>query len=207
MLIKKETNMSNISLDKIKSLRERTGLGVMEVKAALQETNGDEEEAIRILRERGKAKMVKRQERKANQGVIHSYIHFNKRMGSLVELNCETDFVANTDNFRNLAEEIAQQVVACSPLAVKRDLLDPELVKAEKEIYLKQMENEKKPANIIEKIVNGKLEKYYEEVVLMEQKYFKNEKITIKDMIDDMQTKTGEVIAIGRIARFELGTN
>lgn len=197
--------MSNeISLDMIKSLREKTGLGIMEVKAALKETDGNEEEAIRILRERGKARMVKRQDRVVRQGIIHSYIHFNKRVGSLIELNCETDFVANTKDFKDLAEEIAEQVVAASPLAIKRENLDPEIVEAEKDIYRKQMENEKKPANIIEKIIEGKLDKYYEEVVLMEQKYFKDEKITVKDLLDEIQSKTGEVISVGKIARFEL---
>ncbi|MBN1232948.1 MAG: elongation factor Ts [Candidatus Coatesbacteria bacterium] len=197
--------MSNeISLDMIKSLREKTGLGIMEVKAALKETDGNEEEAIRILRERGKARMVKRQDRVVRQGIIHSYIHFNKRVGSLIELNCETDFVANTKDFKDLAEEIAEQVVAASPLAIKRENLDPEIVEAEKDIYRKQMENEKKPANIIEKIIEGKLDKYYEEVVLMEQKYFKDEKMTVKDLLDEIQSKTGEVISVGKIARFEL---
>lgn len=197
--------MSNeISLEMIKSLREKTGLGIMEVKAALKETDGNEEEAIRILRERGKARMVTRQDRVVRQGIIHSYIHFNKRVGSLIELNCETDFVANTEDFRNLAEEIAEQVVAASPLAIKRENLDPELVESEKDIYRKQMENEKKPANIIEKIIEGKLDRYYEEVVLMEQKYFKEEKMTVKDLIDEIQAKTGEVISVGKIARFEL---
>ena len=190
-----------------KTLKEKTGLGLMDCKKALEETEGDIEKAVKILREKGLAKAVKRKGRAAKQGLIHSYIHFNNRVGTLVEVNCETDFVAKNPQFLEFVEEIAQQIAALAPIAIKRENLSKELIDSEVAIYKKQMENQGKPEKIIDKIIEGKMEKFYKEVVLLEQPYFKDIKRTIKDLLDDVTTKFGENIVISRFSRFELGEN
>jgi elongation factor Ts len=172
--------MAEISVDQVKKLRERTGAGMMDCKKALEEAAGDMEKAIDVLRKKGAAVAAKRADKATNQGVIESYIHAGGRIGTLVELNCETDFVAKTEEFRSLAHDLAMQVAAMSPLVVSRDQVDPALVEKEKEIYRTQAQNEGKPAQVVDKIADGRLEKFYQENCLMEQSFIKDSSKTIR---------------------------
>lgn len=197
--------MTSISANLVKELREKTGAGMMDCKRALEKNNGDMQKAIDYLREQGITKAAKRADRVANEGIIHSYIHPGNKLGVLVEVNCETDFVARTDDFKQLAKDIAMQIAATNPLAVNREDLKEETIEHEKEIYRNQARNEGKPEKIIEKIVEGKLEKYFQEVCLTEQPYVKDQDRTIKDRISDSIAKIGENITIKRFMRFRLG--
>ena len=189
----------------VKELREKTGAGMMDCKQALTAGNGDFEKAIDYLRKKGMSAATKRSSKAAKDGTISSYIHMGGRIGVLVELNSETDFVAKTDDFQTLARDIAMHVAASNPLYVRAEEIPQSVLEREKEIYRSQLAEEKKPEKIWEKIIEGKLRKYYEEVCLVNQKFIKNTDITIETLINNMIAKTGENIVIRRFARFQLG--
>lgn len=187
----------------LKELREITGAGMMEVKAALEEAGDIKDKAIEILRKKGATKIAKKADRTANEGVVESYIHAGGRVGVLLELNTETDFVARTDDFKVLAKEIALHIAAANPLYVNIEDVPAEVLEKEKEIYKEQVKG--KPDNIVEQIVNGKLAAYYSEVCLMEQPFVKDPDKKIKDIIAEAVSKLGEKIAVRRFARYHLG--
>jgi elongation factor Ts len=189
----------------VKELRERTGIGMMECKNALAESNGDMEKAIGILRKKGYARAQAKASREASQGVVGSYIHMNGRIGVLVEVNCESDFVARNSEFQELVKEIAMQIAAARPRFVSSDQIPPETVEAEKEIIRAQMGDMKKPPEIMEKIVQGKLGKFFEEVCLLDQPYIREDKLKVRDLIAQAVAKIGENIKVRRFARFEIG--
>jgi elongation factor Ts len=194
-----------ITAEMVKELREKTGAGMMDCKKCLIETVGDMEKAIDLLREKGLAAAAKRSGRVAAEGLIESYIHGAGRIGVLLELNCETDFVAKTDDFKALAKDIAMQIAAANPIFVRREEVPVETVNHEKEILRAQAINEGKPANIAEKMVEGRVEKYYKETCLMEQAFIKDPDITISRLITDKIAKIGENISIRRFTRYQLG--
>ena len=194
-----------IAAKDVKLLRDRTGAGMMDCKKALQETNGDMEAAIDYLRAKGAAKAAKRAAKAANEGTIGSYIHFGGKVGVMVELNCETDFVAKTDAFLELAKDIAMHIAASSPVAVRPEDIPEDIVAREKQIFLEQVKNEGKPEHIAEKIVEGKLRKYFEESTLLQQPFVKDTERTIEQLITDASAKTGEKIEVARFARFQVG--
>ncbi len=193
------------SSDDIKKLREMTGAGLQDCKTALIEFEGDFEKAAEDLRKKGIAKAAKRMDRAAQQGVIASYIHAGSQIGSIVELNCETDFVAKNEEFIKLAEEIAVQVAAMNPLAISPEELDPSIIDKEKEILRQQLLNEGKKEDVIEKIIPGKLNKFYSEVCLLKQPYYQDEKVIIEDLIKQYISKFGENIKISRFTRYQIG--
>jgi elongation factor Ts len=197
--------MAVISSEIVKKLRDKTGAGMMDCKAALTETNGDEEKAIEYLRKKGAAVAAKRADRETNQGVVEAYIHAGGRIGAMVELNCETDFVAKTPGFKQLAHDIAMQVAAMTPSYVSREQIPQSVIEKELEIYKVQAQNEGKPAQIAEKIAQGRLEKFYQETVLIEQSFIKDSGKTIKDIIDEETAKVGEKITVRRFLRYHLG--
>lgn len=196
-----------ITADMVKQLRERTGVGMMECKKALQENGGDFEKAIDALRRAGAAKAEKRAERTAGEGLVEAYIHPGNRVGVLIEVNCETDFVARTPEFGALVRNLAMQVAAAGADFVRREEIPAERLEREKAIYRAQLEDQKKPANMIDKIVEGKVEKYYAEVCLLDQVYIKDPegKQLIGDLVREAIAKTGENIIVRRFARFRLG--
>lgn len=200
----KEITMK-ISAKHVKELRDRTGAGMMDCKKALQETAGDLEAAIDLLRTKGEAKAAKRAGRSANEGTIASYIHHGGRIGVLVELNCETDFVANTDDFRSLARDVAMHVAASDPIAVATADVDGEVVEREKAIFAEQVAREGKPEHIRDRIVEGKLGKFYRERVLLEQAYIKDPDRSVGELITEVAARTGEKIRVARFSRFQLG--
>ncbi|KPL03385.1 MAG: elongation factor Ts [candidate division Zixibacteria bacterium SM1_73] len=195
----------SISADLVKKLREKTGAGMMDCKKALEKAGGDMDEAIDHLREQGMARATKKASRTAKEGIIYSYIHPGDKLGVLLEVNCETDFVARTEDFKLLSKDIAMQIAATNPLVVTRSDLKPEILEKEKEIYRTQAKNEGKPERIIEKIVEGKLEKYFQEVCLLEQPFVKDQDRSVKDRIDETIAKLGENIAVKKFVRFRLG--
>ncbi len=197
--------MAVITTDLVKQLREKTGAGMMDCKRALEETNGDMEAAIEYLRKKGAATAAKRADRETNQGVIEAYIHAGGRIGSMVELNCETDFVAKTPDFKQLAHDIAMQIAAMNPLYIRKEDVPAEVLNKEIEIYKQQAVNEGKPAHIAEKIAQGRVEKYYQEFCLMEQSFIKDSGKTIRDLLDEATGKIGEKISIRRFQRYHLG--
>ena len=197
--------MAEISPKLVMELRQRTGVGMMECKKALAETNGDIELAIETLRKRGAAKAASKAERAASQGLVESYIHPGGGVGVLVEVNCETDFVARTDDFAALVRNVAMHIAAMNPVAVRREEVSPELAAAERAIFVEQVRAEGKPEAIIEKIVDGKVNKWYSEIVLLEQPYVKDDKKTVGDLIQEAIAKMGENIQIRRFAKFRLG--
>jgi len=198
--------MADISAAVVKELREKTGVAMMDCKKALAEANGDMDAAIKILREKGAAKAEKRSGRETAEGVVHSYIHGNGRIGVLIEVNCETDFVARNDRFVALANDLAMQVAANPQIrAIRREDLDGAFLQSEKEILMKQAESSGKPAAIIEKMVEGRMSKIYEEVCLLEQPFIKDDKKKVSDIINEAIQTTGENIAVRRFARFQLG--
>jgi len=195
-----------VSLEMIKELREKTGAGVMDAKRALLEANGDMEKAIVILREKGVVKAAKKASRIAREGVIESYIHTGSKLGVLLELNCETDFVARTDEFKNLAKELCLQIAGMNPLYISKEDVPQEVIEREKSIYKAQLEKEgNKPPHVIEKIINGKIEKFYEEVCLLEQPFVRNPEIKVKDLITEAISKLGENIVVRRFTRYVVG--
>ncbi|MBA4390936.1 MAG: elongation factor Ts [Syntrophus sp. (in: bacteria)] len=195
----------DISAEAVKKLRAKTGVGLMDCKEALKQSNGDMDKALDYLREKGLAKLQKRMGKAALEGTIASYIHTGGKVGVMVEVNCETDFVANTTQFQEFAKNIAMQITASSPLYVKREDVPEDIIAKEKEIYKKQALESGKPEKIIDKIAEGKLEKYYQEICLVEQSYIKNPDLTIKELLEELVVKMGEKILINRFVRFQLG--
>jgi elongation factor Ts len=189
----------------VAELRARTGGGMMDCKKALQETGGELEKAVDLLRQRGAVKAEKRAGREASEGVIGSYVHHDGSIGVLVELNCETDFVARTEDFKVLAKELAIHIAAARPLAVRIEDLPPEVVRREREVYEAQVKEQKKPEAIRPKIVDGMMKKFYEDTVLLEQKYAKDDKRTVGELVKELSAKTGENVQVRRFVRFELG--
>jgi elongation factor Ts len=194
-----------ISSELIKDLRQRTGAGVMDCKTALQESKGNMEGAIDYLRRKGLAAAAKRAGRIATEGLVSSYIHAGGKIGVLVEINCETDFVARTEDFQAFVKNMAMHIAATSPQYVSRDQVPPSVVEREKGIYRIQAQDAKKPEKVIEKIIEGKLERFFAEVCLLEQTYIKDPDVTVKEVLDSLIAKLGENIAIRRFARFQLG--
>lgn len=194
-----------ISAQMVKELRERTGAGMMDCKSALMEANGDMEKAIEILRKKGLAKAAKKAGRETKEGLIISYVHHNGKLGVLVELNCETDFVARTDEFKELGNKIAMHIAAMAPKWVKREDVPAEIIEKEKEIYREQLKDSGKPVHVIEKIIEGKLESFFQENCLLEQKYALDQTITIKEMIQQAIAKIGENIQVSRFVRLMVG--
>ena len=199
------TTVKEIPAKLVAELRAKTGAGMMDCKKALEEAGGDMAKAEDILRVKYAGKAEKRAAKSAGEGLIESYIHFNGEIGVLVELNCETDFVARTDDFKALAKDIALQVASAKPIAVHVEDLPADVVERERRIYEAQVAEQKKPENIRGKIVDGMLRKYYEENVLLEQKFIKDDKQTVGDMVRALAAKTGEKIDVRRFARFQLG--
>jgi len=194
-----------ISAQAVKELREKTGAGMMDCKKALQETGGDPEKAVNYLREKGIAKAASKAGRAAKEGIIYSYIHPGDKLGVLLEVNCETDFVARTDDFRNFVKDIAMHIAATDPASIRREEIDPKLVESERQIYRTQAINEGKPEKVVDKIVDGKLEKFYAESCLMEQGFVKNPDQTVKELVDETISKLGENMIVKRFVRFRLG--
>lgn len=197
--------MAEISASMVKELRERTGAGMMDCKKALNETSGNIEKAIDYLREKGLAAAAKKAGRITAEGLVESYIHGGGRIGVLVEVNCETDFVAKTDQFKALVRDIAMQIAASKPEYVRREEVSADIIAKEKEILAAQAANEGKPEKIIQKMVEGRIEKFYKEVCLMEQPYIKDPDISVSQLITENISKIGENISVRRFVRFELG--
>jgi elongation factor Ts len=195
----------SFSAQDVKKLRDMTGAGMMDCKKAMEETGGDMDKAVDVLRAKGAAKAAKRAERSANQGFIGSYIHFDGRTAAIVELNCETDFVANTADFRALAKELAMHVASAAPLAVSPADIPADVVERERHVYEEQVKEEGKPAAIAGKIVEGKLQKFYKENTLLAQGFVKDPDKTVEQLIAEVAGKTGEKISVGRFARFKVG--
>jgi elongation factor Ts len=189
----------------VKQLRDKTGAGMMDCKAALEEAGGDLEKAVDVLRKKGLAQAAKRAGRIAKDGIIGHYVHLGGKVAVLVEVNCETDFVARTPEFQTLAKEIAMHIAAASPTYVKREDIPVEVLEKEREIYRAQFAGSGKPANVIEKIVEGKLESYYSQVCLLDQPSVRDPNVTIKQMVTGATAKTGENVTITRFVRFKLG--
>jgi elongation factor Ts len=195
----------NITSDMVKELRVKTGAGMMDCKEALAAADGDFEKAIDYLRKKGMSAATKRSSKAAKDGTVASYIHMGGKIGVMVEVNCETDFVAKTEDFQSMARDIAMHVAASNPLFVRADEIPAETLEREKSIYREQLTVEKKPEKIWDKIIEGKLKKYNEEVCLVDQKFIKNTDITVGTLVSNMIAKTGENIIIRRFARFQLG--
>jgi len=197
--------MVQISAAMVKELRDATGSGIMDCKRVLADAEGDMEKAIDLLRKKGLAKAAKRAGRSTSEGVIYSYIHTGAKLGVLLEVNCESDFVAKTDDFQAFAKNIAMHVAAANPVGLNPEDVDPAIIEKEREIFRAQMLEEGKPENIIEKIVEGKVEKFYKDVCLMSQQYVKDPQQTISDVLKETIGKIGENIQIKRFARFQIG--
>jgi elongation factor Ts len=189
----------------VKELREKTNAGIMDCKAALQETQGDMQKAVDYLRQKGLAVAQKRAGRSASEGMVHSYIHAGGKIGVMVEVNCETDFTAKSEPFVDFVRNLAMHIAATSPLAIEREDLASEIVAREQEIYRVQALDSGKPENIVEKIVDGKLKKFYQEVCLLEQAYVRDTDITIEDLLNELRGKTGENVIVRRFIRYQLG--
>jgi elongation factor Ts len=189
----------------IQELRRRTGAGMLHCKTTLEATNGDIEQAVERLRKEGVTKTETRMNRRTSEGLIVSYIHHNGKLGALVEVNCETDFVARTDDFAILAQQLAEHVAAAAPIAVSRDALPPEAIEAKLEAFVAEVRAAGKPEALVEKIVTGKLEAYFGDVVLVEQRWVREPKIKVIDLINEVGAKTGENIQVRRFVRFHMG--
>ncbi len=188
----------------IAQLRAQTGGGIMDCRKALEEAGNDYDKAIELMRKQGQKSAAKRVERETHEGVVHSYIHANKKTGVLVEVLCETDFVARNEGFQAFVHDIALHIAAMNPIYIASSEVPEDLVAKEKEIYREQMARETKPADILEKIIDGKLAKFYEDVCLLNQKFIKDDTMTIQDVITDQIAKTGENVQVKRFARFAL---
>ena len=197
--------MATITADQVKQLREKTGAGMMECKAALAEANGNMEDATTLLRKRGLAQAAKRAGRATAQGLIGSYIHMGGKIGVLVEVNCETDFVARTEAFQALVKEVAMHIAAADPRWARREDVPAEAIEKEKSIYRAQMEGSGKPAQVLDKIVEGKLNSFYAQFVLLEQPSIRDPNVTVAQMVAETSAKTGENITIGRLTRYRVG--
>ena len=194
-----------ITSQMVKELRDKTNAGMMDCKKALTDTGGDMEKAIDLLRQKGLAVAAKRAGRETKEGVVEAYIHAGGKLGVMVEVGCETDFVAKTDDFKAFAKNVAMHIAAANPVAVNRDEVPPEVLQREKDIYVNQALESGKPQQIVEKIVVGKVEKYLADICLMEQKYVKNDELTIQDLLNELVAKMGENISIKKFARFQIG--
>jgi len=197
--------MATISAAMVKQLREQTGAGIMDCKEALSECSGDVSKAVDFLRKKGLATAAKRAGRATTEGIIESYIHMDSKLGVLVEINCETDFVAKNDDFKEFAKNIAMHITATNPVSIRPEDVSKETIDKEKEIYREQVLEMGKPEKIVDKIVEGKLKKYFKENCLMNQAYVRDPDITIEDLSNEIVTKIGENIAIKRFARFKIG--
>jgi elongation factor Ts len=189
----------------VKDLRDKTQAGMMDCKKALEKTGGDMEKAVDLLRQKGLAVAAKRAGRATSEGVIETYIHAGGKLGVMVELGCETDFVAKNDDFREFARDLAMHIAAANPVSVSRDEVPAEVVAREKEIYIQQALDSGKPEAIVEKIVSGKVEKFLAEIVLLEQKFVKNPDLSIQDILNELVGRIGENISIKKFARFQVG--
>jgi len=196
-----------ITAEMVKALRQRTGIGVMECKQALKESEGNIEEAITILRKKGYDRAKEKMEREAVDGMIGSYIHMNGKIGVIVEVNCESDFVARNEEFQELVKNICLHIAASNPQYISHDDIPEKILNAEREIIREQFKDSEKPPQIIDKIVEGKLQKFYQEVCLMDQPYVKDDKITVSKLIASYIAKFGENIKVSRFTRYELGKN
>lgn len=194
-----------IKAELVKELRQRTGIGMMECKQALQESKGDIDKAIVILRKKGYARAQGKMSRETAEGIIGSYIHLNGKIGVLLEVNCESDFVARNNEFKELVKNIAMHITASNPRYVSSEEISPEILEQEKDIIKEQFKDSKKPPEIVEKIIKGKLGKFYEEVCLLDQPYIKDDKVSVKQLVASYIAKFGENIRISRFARYELG--
>ena len=197
--------MATIDKKMIQKLREITGLGMMDCKKALEETNGDLEKAIDILRRKGAAIAAKRSDKETAEGIVHAYIHPGSKMGVLVELNCETDFVANTEDMKNFARDLALHIAALKPLYLTSEDVDQKFLEHEKEIIKAQLANSGKPEKILNQIVEGKIKKLYSDICLLNQPFVKNDQQTVAQALQELIGKTGENIKVKRFARFEIG--
>ena len=197
--------MANISAEQVKQLRDKTGAGMMECKKALTEANGDMDEAVTLLRKQGLAQAAKRAGRATAQGTIGSYIHMGGKIGVLVEVNCESDFVARTDDFTNLVKDVAMHIAAAAPRWVRREDVPPADIEKERGIYRAQMEKENKPANVIDKIIEGKLGSFYSQFVLLDQPFVRDDKVTVSQLVAQASAKTGENIQLSRFVRMRVG--
>lgn len=200
-----EPGKPNVSAQLVKQLRERTGAGFSDCRAALLETGGDIEQAINVLRKKGQAAAAKKAQRATSEGLVTSYIHAGGKIGVLVEIDCESDFVARTEDFQRLSHDVAMHVAALDPRFLRREEVTQEILDHEREIFREQAKQTGKPDPVIEKIVTGKMEKFYEETCLYEQHFIKDEGVTIKELVDQAIAKLGENIAIRRFARFKVG--
>ena len=196
---------TSISAKDVQELRARTGAGMMDCKKALEETGGDIDKAVENLRKRGAAKAEKRAGRTTSEGVIGSYVHHNGKIAVLVELNCETDFVARNEEFLQVARYLAEHIAAAAPIAVDKDQVPADKVESERRIFTEQVKQSGKPANMIEKIVDGKIEAYYKDVALMHQAWVRDPKKTIGDLVKELSAKTGENVQVRRFVRYQLG--
>ena len=201
------TVSAEITSEQVKELREKTGAGMMDCKQALTASGGNMEKAVDYLRKKGAATAEKRADRITNQGLVEAYIHAGGRIGAMVEVNCETDFVAKTDDFKALSRDLAMQIAAMSPRYIAREDVPRETIEHELEIYRTQARNEKKGDQFVDRIANGKLEKFYQEFCLLEQTFIKDSGRTVKDLILDLTAKTGEKVTVRRFRRFHLGEN
>ncbi len=197
--------MGNISAKMVKELRERTNAGMMDCKKALQECNGDMDKAVEWLRKKGLSVAAKRAGRATSEGVIQCYIHSGNKLGVMVEVNCETDFVAKTDQFVQFARDIAMHIAASNPVCIRREEVPEDILAKEREIYEQQAREQGKPEKIIDKIVSGRLEKFYKEICLLEQQFVKDPDKTIQDLLNELVASIGENITIRRFARFQVG--
>ena len=197
--------MSDISAEQVKRLRQRTGAGMMDSKKALQEAGGDMDRAVEILREKGLASAQKRAGRSATQGVIDAYIHHNNTVGVLVEVNCETDFVAKTDEFRRLARDVALHIASAMPQWVTREEVPDDILETERRIYEAEARQKGKPDNALDRIVEGKLQGFFKTTVLVDQPFVKEPEKTIQQLIDEVSAKVGEKVAVRRFVRYKLG--
>ena len=197
--------MAKIDLSLIQELRTRTGLGMMDCRKALEETNGDIDKAIEILRKKGAAVAAKRSDKETAQGIIHAYIHPGSQLGVLVEINCETDFVARTQDMQAFAKDLCMHIAAIKPLYLSPADIDPKFLEHERAIFKEQLASSGKPEKILEQIIEGKVKKLYSDICLLQQSFVKNDQLTIEDAVKELIAKTGENIKIRRFARFEIG--
>lgn len=197
--------MSKISKELLQELRDHTGLGLMDCRKALEETGGDFEQALDLLRKKGAAVAAKRADKETGEGIVKAYIHPGDRLGVLIEINCETDFVANTEDLRQFAQDLCLQIAANKAMYVSPEQVDGDLLEREREIFKAQMADSGKPEKIIEQVVEGKVKKLYSDICLLEQPFIKNDQLLVKQVLQDLIAKTGESIRIRRFCRFELG--
>jgi elongation factor Ts len=197
--------VQKVSSELVQQLREKTGVGIMDCKRALIEANGDLDKAMDILREKGKAKAIKKSSRTASEGMIFTYLHMGNKLGVMMEMNCETDFVARTDEFNQLGKDLTMQIAAANPLWACIENVPEEIINKEKEIYKTQNLKEGKPEKILDRVIDGKVKKYFSDVCLLEQAFIKDPKVKIMDLITQTISKLGENITVGRFKRFKIG--